>query len=46
MTIKAAQLVIQASGIPETGKIFVLDMGKPVKIIHLARKMIELSGFS
>ena len=47
MTVKeAAQLVIQSSGIPESGKIFVLDMGEPVKIIHLARKMVELSGLT
>ena len=47
MTVKeAAQLVIQASAIAKTkGNIFVLDMGMPVKILELAKKMIELSGF-
>jgi FlaA1/EpsC-like NDP-sugar epimerase len=45
MTIpEAVQLVIEATGIAEGGDIFVLDMGKPVRIIDLARKMIELSG--
>lgn len=47
MTIpEAAQLVIQAGAISAGGGIFVLDMGEPVKIIDLARRMIELSGFS
>ena len=49
MTIKeAAELVIQASSIESDivkGNLFVLDMGKPVKILNLAKKMIELSGF-
>ena len=45
MTIpEAVQLVIQATGIADGGDIFVLDMGEPVKIIDLAKKMIELSG--
>ena len=48
MTIQeAAQLVIQASAIEsntEKGNLFVLDMGSPVKIIDLAKKMVELSG--
>lgn len=53
MTIpEAAQLVIQAgamasiSGAMGQGAVFVLDMGEPVKIVDLAQRMIELSGFS
>jgi FlaA1/EpsC-like NDP-sugar epimerase len=47
MTIpEAAQLVIQAGAIANGGEIFLLDMGDPVKIIELARKVIELSGFA
>ncbi|MCW8905869.1 MAG: polysaccharide biosynthesis protein [Sedimenticola sp.] len=47
MTIpEAAQLVIQAGAMARGGDVFVLDMGKPVKIIDLARRMIELSGLS
>lgn len=46
MTIpEAVQLVIQAGAIAKDGNIFVLDMGKPVRIYDLARKMIKLSGF-
>lgn len=41
---EATKLVIQASLIGKGGEIFVLDMGSPVKIIDLARKMIKLSG--
>ena len=45
MTIKeASQLVIQAGAIGGNGEIFLLDMGEPVKIIDLAKKMIHLSG--
>ena len=45
MTIpEAAQLVIQAGSLAKGGDIFVLDMGKPVKILDLAKKMIILSG--
>ena len=45
MTIKeAAQLVIQAGAMANGGEVFVLDMGKPVKIYDLAKKMIQLSG--
>jgi FlaA1/EpsC-like NDP-sugar epimerase len=45
MTIKeAAQLVIQAGSMADGGDVFVLDMGEPVKIVDLARSMIELSG--
>ena len=47
MTIKeASDLVIQSSSIAKGGEVFLLDMGKPVKIIDLARQMISLSGFS
>lgn len=45
MTIpEAAQLVIQAGSMAAGGDVFVLDMGEPVKIIDLARRMVELSG--
>ncbi|KYG62284.1 capsular biosynthesis protein [Bdellovibrio bacteriovorus] len=45
MTIpEAAQLVLQAGAMGKGGDVFVLDMGEPVKIADLARKMIELSG--
>jgi FlaA1/EpsC-like NDP-sugar epimerase len=45
MTIpEAAQLVLQASAMASGGDVFVLDMGESVKIIDLARHMIELSG--
>jgi FlaA1/EpsC-like NDP-sugar epimerase len=47
MTIpEAAQLVIQAGAMAKGGDVFVLDMGESVKIIDLARKMIELSGLT
>ena len=47
MTIpEAAQLVIQASAMAEGGDVFVLDMGDPVKIQDLARRMIHLMGLS
>ncbi|UBH09358.1 polysaccharide biosynthesis protein [Macrococcus armenti] len=47
MTIpEASRLVIQASALAEGGEVFVLDMGEPVKIVELARKMIKLSGYS
>lgn len=45
MTIpEASQLVIQAGAMAKGGDVFVLDMGQPVKIIDLARRMIHLSG--
>ncbi len=45
MTIpEAAQLILQAAVMSEGGEIFVLDMGKPVKISYLAEQMIRLSG--
>ncbi len=46
MTIpEAAQLVLQAGAMGQGGEVFVLDMGEPIKISDLAKKMIELSGF-
>ena len=45
MTVReAAELVIQAGMLAASGDVFVLDMGKPVKIAEVARKMIYLSG--
>ena len=47
MTIpEAAQLVIQAAAMAKGGDVFVLDMGQPVKILDLAKRMVELSGLS
>ena len=47
MTIpEAAQLVIQAGAMAEGGDVFVLDMGQPVKIFELAKRMIDLSGLT
>ena len=47
MTIpEAASLVIQAGAMGGKGQVYVLDMGQPVKILDLARQMIELSGKS
>jgi len=43
---EAAQLVIQAGAMASGGDVFVLDMGEPVKIIDLAKRMIELSGLT
>jgi FlaA1/EpsC-like NDP-sugar epimerase len=45
MTIpEAAQLVLQAALMGDSGDIYVLDMGEPVRIVELARLMIRLSG--
>lgn len=45
MTIpEAARLVIQAAAMGETGQVFVLDMGEPVRIAELAKDLIRLSG--
>jgi len=46
MTIpEAAQLVIQAGAMAQGGDVFLLEMGEPVSILGLARRMIHLSGF-
>lgn len=46
MTIpEATQLILKAASIGKGGELFVLDMGKPIKIIDLAKDMIRLSGF-
>lgn len=46
MTIpEASQLVIQAGAMAQGGDVFVLDMGQPVKIVDLAKRMIHLSGY-
>ncbi len=47
MTIpEAAQLVLQAGAMGQGGDVFVLDMGEPVRIMDLARRMVQLSGLS
>ena len=43
---EACELVLQAASIGKGGEIFILDMGEPIKIVDLAKKMIELSGQS
>ena len=46
MTIpEAASLILQATNLSNGGEVFLLDMGKPIKILDLAKKMINLSGF-
>ena len=46
MTVdEAAELVIQASSIEKSGNIFVLDMGKPIKIINIAKTLVRLYGY-
>jgi len=42
---EACRLVLEAAVMGEGGEIYLFDMGKPVKIVDLARKMIKLSGF-
>jgi FlaA1/EpsC-like NDP-sugar epimerase len=47
MTIpEAAQLVMQAASMAEGGDVFLLDMGKPIKIMELAERMVRLKGFT
>lgn len=47
MTIpEAAQLVIQAGAMAQGGEVFVLDMGKPIRIVDLAKRMIRLAGYT
>ena len=43
---EAASLVIQAAALSKGGEIFLLDMGDPIKIVDLAKQMINLSGYS
>ena len=46
MTIpEAAQLVLEAGTIGESGDVMILDMGRPIRIAELAEDMISLSGF-
>jgi FlaA1/EpsC-like NDP-sugar epimerase len=42
---EACQLILEAAAMGDGGEIFIFDMGKPIKIIDLAKKMIRLAGF-
>jgi FlaA1/EpsC-like NDP-sugar epimerase len=44
MIPEACQLVLQSASIAKGGELFILDMGEPIKIVDLAKRMIELSG--
>lgn len=46
LTREACLLVMQAGAMGQGGEVFVLDMGKPIKILDLAKEMIRLSGFT
>ena len=45
LTSEACSLVMQAGAMGQGGEVFVLDMGKPIKIWDIAKDMIKLSGF-
>ena len=45
ITAEACLLIMQAGAIGNSGEVFVLDMGKPIKILDLAREMIHLAGY-
>jgi FlaA1/EpsC-like NDP-sugar epimerase len=45
-TSEAARLVVQAAALGESGQVFVLDMGEPVRIVDLARDLIRMAGHS
>jgi FlaA1/EpsC-like NDP-sugar epimerase len=45
-TSEAVELVLQASALSEGSEVFVLDMGEPVRIVELARRLIRLAGLS
>ncbi len=45
MIPEACQLILQAGGMGQGGEIFILDMGRPIRIVDMARDLIRLSGF-